>query len=76
MSPAIESIYGQLIANIINEFSTEYLNCYCKYANVDKTKILKCLPLVAIRRLYDNITWETDISRYENNWLKDIIFSN
>ena len=75
-SPAIQSIYGQLISNITAKFSNEYLSYYCKYANVDKCKILKYLPIVAVRRLDDNITSETDISKYENDWLKDIIFSS
>lgn len=75
-SPVIEQMYGQLISNMVAEFSNEYLNHYCQYANVDKNNILKCLPIVAIRRLDDNITCETDASKYENDWLKTIIFSS
>ena len=75
-SPAIESIYGQLISNIFTKFSNEYLNYYCQYANINKYKILMCLPIVAIRRLYDNSRCETDISKYEDSWLKYIIFLN
>lgn len=75
-SPAIESIHGQLIANIFTKFSNEYLNYYCQYANINKYKILMCLPIVAIRRLYDNSTCKTNISKYEDSWLKYIIFLN
>jgi thiamine kinase-like enzyme len=72
-SPSIEAVYGQVMANTIKDFSNEYLKYYCKYANVDKREILEYLPLAAMRRLDDNISCETDISKYENNWLRNII---
>jgi aminoglycoside phosphotransferase (APT) family kinase protein len=75
-SPSIEVIYGQIMANIIKDFSDQYLKYYCEYANVDKCQILEYLPLAAMRRLDDNISCETDISKYENNWLKNIISSS
>lgn len=75
-SPSIELMYGQLMAKITTEFSNEYLKYYCSYSNVDKYDVLKYLPLAAIRRLYDNISCETDMSKYENDWLKDITSNN
>lgn len=75
ISPLIEAVYGQPAAQIVTEFTNEYLNYYCLYANTDKDLILKYLPIVAVRRLYDNITCEADASKYENDWLKTIIFS-
>lgn len=75
-SPSIEVIYGKNMANITKEFSDQYLKYYCQYANVDKSEILEYLPLAAIRRLDDNLSCETDISKYENNWLMNVITSN
>ena len=75
-SPAIEGVYGKNMANITKEFSDEYLKHYCQYANVDKSEIIKYLPLAAMRRLDDNLSCETDNSKYENNWLMNIITSN
>lgn len=75
-SPSIKAIYGQIMANIIKDFSNQYLKYYCQYANIDKCEILGYLPLAAMRRLDDNISCETDISKYENNWLKNIISSS
>jgi len=75
-SPSIEAIYGENMANITKEFSNEYLKYYCQYPNIDKHEILKYLPLAAIRRLDDNLSCETDNSKYENNWLKNVIFEN
>jgi aminoglycoside phosphotransferase (APT) family kinase protein len=75
-SPSIECVYGKDIAKITKEFSDEYIKYYCQYANVDKSEILKYLPLVAMRRLDDNLSCETDNSKYENNWLINVITSN
>lgn len=72
-SPSIEVVYGQTIANDIKDFSNEYLKYYCQYANLDKCEILDYLPLVAMRRLDDNISCETEISKYENDWLRSMI---
>ena len=75
-SPSIELMYGQAMAKVVTEFSKDYLKYYCSYSNVDKYDVLKYLPLVAVRRLYDNISCETDMPKYENDWLKDIISNN
>ncbi len=75
ISPLIQAMYGQLIGQTITDFSDEYLNYYCLYANTDKDLILKYLPVVAVRRLCDNITCVGDASRYENDWLINIISS-
>lgn len=74
-SPSIEALYGKITANVTKEFSNEYLKYYCQYANIDKYEILKYLPLASIRRLDDNISFEANISKYENSWLKNIITS-
>lgn len=57
------------------DFSDEYIRCYCDCSNVEKYEIFKYLPIGVVRRLYDNITCGADISKHENEWLKDIIFS-
>lgn len=75
ISPLIEATHGRQIAQTITEFSEEYLNYYSLYSNTDKDLILKYLPVVAVRRLYDNITCGEVASRYENDWLINIISS-
>ncbi|MFD1175874.1 phosphotransferase [Paenibacillus puldeungensis] len=74
-SPSLEAMFGQTMAKATKEFSDEYLQFYSQYANMSKNDVFMYLPLAATRRLDDNLSSETDHSKYENSWLKDIILS-
>ena len=67
-------MYGESISNAIDNFSKEYISYYCKIAEIKEYQILKCLPIVASRRLYDNNICDNDISRQESYWLRSLIY--
>lgn len=41
----------------------------CKLAGIEENKILKYIPIVAARRLYDNYLHDNEHSRKEKEWL-------
>jgi streptomycin 6-kinase len=73
-SPAIRQVLGGTAADIITVFVKNYINEYCRLAGWEEAQILNCLPIVAARRLYDNNMCDTEVSRYERDWLYDIIY--
>ncbi|MBH1939672.1 phosphotransferase [Mobilitalea sibirica] len=72
-SPAISHLLDDKKADIVHRFKNEYLSNYCKIAKVSEDEILRCLPIVAVRRLYDNNMCDNDISRQEYKWLHELI---
>jgi len=72
-SPIIKHMFGELIQEKFINLTNDYLFYYCKLAGIKKEQILKCLPIVATRRLYDNNLCDNDISRQEREWLINFI---
>ncbi len=72
-SPVIKHLTGELAAETFITFAGDYLSCYCGFAGIREDQILKCLPITAARRLYDNNLNDNDISRQEQDWLSDMI---
>ncbi len=72
-SPAIRFHFDETVANLAIALSREYLMHYSKLSGIDEGQIIRCLPIVAARRLYDNNLNENDISRWEHDWLMDNI---
>lgn len=72
-SPIIKHLLGKLISEIFVNFTKDYLSCYCIISGVKQEQILKCLPIVAARRLYDNNMCDNENSRQEREWLFNII---
>lgn len=74
-SPGVSFMLGELKGKNFVNFTKDYLSCYCKLSGIHEEQILKCLPIVAARRLYDNYQCDNDISKLEREWLYDYIGS-
>lgn len=72
-SPGIKHVLGEAISALFVNFTKDYLNYYCKISGIQQENILKCMPIVAARRLYDNNMHDNAISRYEREWLLSLI---
>lgn len=72
-SPVVKHLLGEETSKIITLFIEEYLTHYCQLSGMESTQVLKCLPLVAVRRLYDNNSSDTDVSKLERDWLYQIL---
>lgn len=72
-SPIIKQLLGEVVSELFANFSSDYLSHYCRLSNIKKEHILRCLPIVATRRLYDNNMHENENSRNEKEWLFRLI---
>lgn len=72
-SPVVSCLLGEAIADVFAALAREYLTHYCFLAKREESEIIKCLPLVAARRLYDNKQNDNDHSRQESKWLHQLI---
>ncbi len=72
-SPIIKPLLGEAISEVFVNFTKDYLSYYCKLSGIKQEHILKCLPIVATRRLYDNIMHDNENSRQEREWLLKFI---
>lgn len=72
-SPIIKLLLGEEISEIFYNFTKDYLFFYCKLSSIKQEKILMCLPIVATRRLYDNLLHDNENSRFEREWLLKFI---
>ncbi|QVK18552.1 phosphotransferase [Mycoplasmatota bacterium] len=73
ISPYINNVYGEEVYNIVKIFSENYLKHYCNFKKIDKEIIIRYLPLVATRRLFDNYQNNLEVNLYEKDWLQTII---
>lgn len=72
-SPIIKRLLGESISEIFAHFTKDYLSYYCKLTGSKQEHIHRCLPIVASRRLYDNLMHDNENSRQENEWLYNFI---
>ncbi|WP_029501311.1 aminoglycoside phosphotransferase family protein [Lachnoclostridium phytofermentans] len=72
-SPIIKLLLGAFVSEIFANFAKDYLSYYCNLSGITQEHILMCLPIVASRRLYDNIMCDNDNSRQEREWLFRLI---
>lgn len=72
-SPIITPLLGADIADVFANFIEDYLLYYCKLSGIKQKHVLKCLPIVAARRLYDNLLSDSENSQLEREWLYNII---
>ena len=72
-SPIIKPLLGDTISEVFMNFTMDYLSNYCKLSGIKQEKVLKCLPIVATRRLYDNLLSDNENSRLEREWLLKFI---
>jgi serine/threonine protein kinase len=68
-SPIIMHLLGEEISNLFLTLANDYLSYYCQLAGLQEDQILRCLPIVAARRLFDNNQSDNDFSRQEKAWL-------
>ena len=72
-SPVVKHLLGKEASELFTLFVEEYLSHYCQLSGINSTQVLKCLPLVAARRLYDNNLSDTDVSKLEKDWLHQLL---
>ncbi|ABX41625.1 aminoglycoside phosphotransferase family protein [Lachnoclostridium phytofermentans] len=72
-SPVVEYLLGDLVSDLFSKFAKDYLSYYCKLSGIKQVSVLKCLPIVATRRLYDNNMNDNENSRIEREWLFSFI---
>jgi hypothetical protein len=68
-TPIIKPLLGERISEAFMKFAKDYLSHYCKLSGMNQENILVCLPIVAARRLYDNLLNDNENSRLEKEWL-------
>lgn len=73
LSPAVDHLLSESAAKVFREFNEDYLQSYCEMSGIQKQQIIDCLPIVAARRLYDNIFNGNEISKLEMDWLYSLI---
>jgi aminoglycoside phosphotransferase (APT) family kinase protein len=74
-SPVIKTLIGETSWDNFNRFKKDYISYYCEISGIKENDVLRCLPIVASRRLYDNSASENDISRQEKEWLINLIYN-
>ncbi len=72
-SPAIKQVLPEPIWELVVNFAKDYVIYYCKLSGTHQEDIIRCLPITAARRLYDNNQQENEISRNEKEWLLNLI---
>lgn len=72
-TPIIKQLFGDLVSDTFTSFNNDYLYYYCKLAGIEENMVIKCIPIVAARRLYDNYLNDNNNSRQELEWLHRLI---
>ena len=74
-SPAIKYLLGEAVSNSFTGFTNDYIVHYSALSGIPPESIFICLPITAVRRLYDNLTYENETARLEKDWLMNMIDS-
>jgi thiamine kinase-like enzyme len=73
LSPVVDHLLSESVAKVFREFNEDYLHNYCDLSGIHKQQIIDCLPIVAARRLYDNVFNGNETSKLELDWLYRLV---
>jgi hypothetical protein len=73
LSPVVDHLLSESVAKVFREFNEDYLHNYCELSGIHKQQIIDCLPIVAARRLYDNVFNGNETSKLELDWLYRLV---
>ncbi len=72
-SPVVDHLLSDAIARVFRKFNEDYLLHYCDLSGINRQKILECIPIVAARRLHDNVYHDNGTAKIEKDWLYGLL---